>query len=52
MQNFDINIINRRMEHHANASGYDQLIKYLDANVITTNRDLNLLQRALASICR
>ncbi len=52
MQELKINILTLRMRHHANASGYDQLINYLDADIITTNHNLTIIERALARTCR
>jgi len=52
MQDFDLNIITLRTRHHANVSGDDQLIKYLDMNVVTTNYNFDLFQTALICVCR
>jgi glycosyltransferase involved in cell wall biosynthesis len=52
MKDLAINIISLRMQHHSNASGYDKLINYLDADVINTNRNLTIFQRAITRACR
>jgi len=43
-----LNIITRRMRHHAQASGYDRLADYLDADVIYPITEWKLHQRAIA----
>ena len=50
MHDLNVNIITLRMKHHANASGYDQLINYLHANVLSTKRNLTIFQRVLARV--
>ncbi len=50
MHDLNVNIITLRMQHHANVSGYDQLVSYLDADVITTTKNLTLPQRVLVRL--
>ena len=52
MGNQNITTITLRMQHHAGASGYDVLAKYLNADVINTEHEFNYIQRILLRICR
>jgi glycosyltransferase involved in cell wall biosynthesis len=47
---FDVNLIGLRINHHAGASGYDQLISKLDAHSIATKKELNFAQKVLVKI--
>jgi len=44
----DVNLISLRINHHAGASGYDQLISRMNAHPIATIPQLNFVQRGLA----
>ena len=46
----NINVINKRMSHHAGHSGYDILLNYLDTKKIFTNDEFTLLQRIIARL--
>lgn len=46
----NINIITKRMQHHAGHSGYDILLDYLDTNTILSNSKFTLLQRIIARL--
>jgi len=47
---YPINIIARRMRHHAKASGYDRLTDYLDGDIIYPITEWRFHQRAIARV--
>ena len=46
----NINVINKRISHHAGHSGYDILLDYLDTEKVFSNGELTLLQRIIARL--
>lgn len=47
---YKINIVTHHMKHHANASGYDRLMDYIDATIISAPKKLTVWQRCIGRV--